>query len=358
MQPTHYGTIRATAESLSDASRLLFRLLDKETVRGHRFSMAKAVSEMSQEQLSGLERETLEETTRLAGKRFDRQRVEIPFALLTRDLTKGVAGAGGYLVSVENREAADILRPWSVTARAGVTVLDRLVGDQAAPKTTAKATPYWLATETSTITGSTPTIGQVAMTPKTAGALVAFSRQIAKQANAEMFVRRELLRTIGSAADQAVLNGSGASGQPTGITNTAGIGTQAGASLSHAGCCAMKRVVATANAPDEEIAFIGTPIVREVLETRERATGSGFIWDNDRVASRTAYATTDMPASTLIAGAWSAILLGIWGDGITVEINPYDPTGFKSGSIQARVLLSCDVAVLYPAAFSVATSVN
>jgi hypothetical protein len=48
----------------------------------------------------------------------------------------------------------------------------------------------------------------------------------------------------------------------------------------------------------------------------------------------------------------------IWGAGFVVEINPYDPTGFKSGQIQARIIVSCDVAVLQPSGFVVASSIT
>jgi len=65
-----------------------------------------------------------------------------------------------------------------------------------------------------------------------------------------------------------------------------------------------------------------------------------------------------MPASTLICGAWSLMWLGIWGSGFVLEINPYDSTGFKTGTIQARILVNLDVAVLHPAAFCKAESIT
>ena len=52
------------------------------------------------------------------------------------------------------------------------------------------------------------------------------------------------------------------------------------------------------------------------------------------------------------------VYLGIWGAGFVVEINPDDPTAFKQGIIQARIIVSCDVAVLQPAGFVVASSIT
>lgn len=333
------------------------RQIRRNKYNGPRLSIARTITDMSRETLHGEDRECLEEYARREGRPFDKQRIVLPFSEF-RDLSKGTASAGGYLVATETTEAVDILRPFSVSAKAGITVETGLQGDQVIPKTTVKTTPGWLSTETSQVTASTPTLAQIACTPKQVGIVVNFSRQLSKQANAENFVRRELMNTIGTAIDQAVINGSGASGQPTGILNTAGIGTETGTSLAQAGCVSMKRKVADSNAPDEAISFIGTPAIRELLEGRARATGLGFIWDDDKVASKPAYVSTDVPSATLICGAWPLVYLGIWGQGFVVEVNPYDSTGFKTGMITARILISLDVAILHPAAFCVSTSIT
>lgn len=344
---------RQASEHVQRAAVLLDRIDHSERDDNlHNISLVRVLSAMAVHWKTvsddfGRERETLQEFARRAGEPYDQQRIVLPFEVFKRDLSKAAASGGGYLVATGATQAVDILRPWSVTARAGVLVETGFTGDSVIPKTTAKGTPYWLTNETAQTTPSQPTIGQAALTPKTAGALTSFSRQLAKQTNAEDYVRRELLKTTGTALDQAVLAGTGASGQPLGIINMSGINTQSGTSLGHAGVAAMKRKVSEANAADEEISFIAAPAVREMLETRERATGSGFIWDDDRVASRPAFVSTDVPASTLLCAAWSSVYVPIWGPGITIELNPYDPTGFKTGTIQARVLLSCDVALLH-----------
>ncbi len=319
-----------------------------------KLSLSRAVLGLAHGKLDGQDREVLEETARRNGKPFDALRPLIAF----RDLVVAVGSAGGYLRPTDVREAVDILRPWSVTTKAGMLVESGLVGDVAFPKVTQKTTPAWLSNEAQQVTPSTPTLSQVAMTPKTVGDVVVFSRQLSRQTNADRFVGRELLRTIGSAIDQAVFNGSGASGQPLGILNTSGVQTQSGTTLN-AGTATMKRKTAEANVNDEQIAFISTPAVRETLEGRERATGGGrFVWHEDLVADRRAYVSTDVPTATMISGDWSLIYLGIWGDAFALEINPFDPNAFKTGTIQARILMTCDVAVLHPSAFVAATAIT
>lgn len=320
-----------------------------------RISLASLIADLADGNIYGENREALQDFAERAGVAFDPHRPHIPFEAL-RDLTKGTASAGGYLVATDTRPAVDILRPWSVTARAGVIVETGLQASQAVPKVTAKATPYWLPTEASGVTPSQPTLAQISMEPKTASAMVAFSRQLSRQTNAEWFVRRELMRTVGTAVDQAVINGSGASGQPTGILLTAGVQTVAGATFN-AQALNMKRKVADMNVADDAISFLSTPAVRELLESRERAAGGGrFVWDGDKVADRPARVTTDMPAATMLCGDFSNVYVGIWGEAFQLLIDP--STNFRSGGIQAQIQLSCDVAVLHGAGFCSAGSIS
>lgn len=350
------ASLRAGESDAAFRARLANRLATREL--GGAFSFRRALICMSDGKLDGVEREMLEEVARIAGTPFDPSRVVIPFGLFARDLTSASALSGGYLVGTETGEALDVLRPWSVTARAGITVLENLRGNQVLPRTTTKATPVWLSTEGSQATPSTPSLGAMALTPKTAGAGIKFSRQLSLQAAAENYVRRELLRTVATAVDQAVLTGTGAAGQPTGLLNSAGLLTQSGTSLGWTGVLNMKQQCASANAADASLAFLTTPEVRELLEARERAAGSGFVWEDESVASRPAYASTDVPAATMICGDWSDVLFGLWGQGFVFEVNPFDPAGFKVGIIEARVLVSCDVAIGHPTSWCVATSIT
>jgi HK97 family phage major capsid protein len=323
------------------------------------WGMAPMIMKMSRGQLDGPEREHLQQLARDAGRNFDDQRVYVPFSAFNRDLLTASGTAGGYLVSGrETHEAVDILRPWSVTARAGVVIETGLVGNQAVPKVTAKATAEWQTLETTAISGSQPTLGEIALLPKTVGVTLDFSRQLARQTNAEKFVQRELLRTAGTAVDQAVINGSGIAGEPLGLMRVPGVQTQSGTTLN-SGVLSMKQKAAEANVNDERIAFLSTPAVRALLEARERASGGGkFVWENDRVADRPAYVSTDLPAGVMIAGDFSNVYVGVWGAGLIVEINPHDPQAFKAGIIRARVLVSLDVAVLHPSGFVVASSIT
>jgi hypothetical protein len=84
----------------------------------------------------------------------------------------------------------------------------------------------------------------------------------------------------------------------------------------------------------------------------------GTIWDDNRIAGCPGYATTDLPTGALICGAFPFVTLGLWGAGVIIELNPYDPTLFKTGQMQARVIVQCDVMVVHPAAFVLSASVS
>lgn len=279
----------------------------------------------------------------------------LPFELMARrDLT--VAGASGAnLVASEAPFALDVLRPYAATLRSGAQMM-RFTGDGFVPKVAAPSTATWLADESSAITESQATIGQLNMAPKNAGILTEVTAQLARQTNIDRFLQRELLRSMGAALDQAILGGSGVLGQPQGIVGTSGVGAVAGASLDWTDVTDLLYTISEADA-GEEITWFGTPQVRRLLARRERITGSGrSIWDDRQVAGFSAIASRVAPTDTLIVGAFSEVLVSMFQDSLEIMVNPY--SDFSRGLIAYRAWLSADVAVTAPAAFAVATSVT
>jgi hypothetical protein len=59
--------------------------------------------------------------------------------------------------------------------------------------------------------------------------------------------------------------------------------------------------------------------------------------------------------SSLIYGAWSEVLIGMWGDGVEVLVNPYGSTQFAAGSVQVRVLVNADVQLRHIGSFAAIT---
>jgi HK97 family phage major capsid protein len=281
---------------------------------------------------------------------------------MRRDITVGTASAGGYLVGTDNMSFIEVLRNRSVAYRMGARSLSGLTGNVTVPRQTAAATAVWLANEAATATESQQTFGQMALSPKTVGAYTEISRQLLLQSDpsAEGIVTADLGAVCAIAVDAGVLNGSGASGQPTGITNTAGIGTAAGATFAYSHVLSMQTDVANANVMPAAGGYVTTPTVAALAMQRQRFASTdtplwaGNVWDG-QVGGFAAMSSNQVTASSILFGDWSQIIVAEWGV-LEVEVNPY--ANFQAGIIGIRAMVSIDVGLRYAAAFSQRTSVT
>jgi hypothetical protein len=51
-----------------------------------------------------------------------------------------------------------------------------------------------------------------------------------------------------------------------------------------------------------------------------------------------------------VYGNWSDLIVGMWGEGVTIMADPY--TNSTTGGLRLVVLVDCDVAVRYATSFS------
>jgi HK97 family phage major capsid protein len=284
--------------------------------------------------------------------------------LQVRDLQAGTGSAGGFLTATRVRGYISALQPVSAAVSLGATIETVPAGGGVAvPRGTAAVATTWLANETATITETAPTFGQIVLQPKILSAFCEVSRQLLLQSNAENVIRLEFASAAGAALDAAILNGSGASGQPTGIINTAGVGSFTGVSLSQGALRNAQADVSTATAVNAATCgYVSTPAVAELLATRLRtaSTDSRMLWEGPSAAGTVegcrAIATSGCPSGTAIYGDWSRLTVLQWDGGLVIEADPY--TKFSSGIVAVRMLLPVDVIVTAPAAFSVATSIS
>ncbi len=269
-----------------------------------------------------------------------------------RDMTVAGVSGSNYLVGTANSQVSEMLTPYSVTAQAGITQIHGLRDNVLIPRETALPTSYWIADENTDITESQPSLGVMSATPKMASVLLHMTEQFRRQGNAEDYLRSALLRSIGRLIDQAVIAGTGNSGQPLGLIHAIGAQTQSGTSLGMAGLVAMIQNARENGA--QSVGFIADPVAEAVLRAREAASGNGFCWSGDTLAGVPAYATVLAPASTVISGPWPAISLLTWGD-LTVQVTH---ANFASGLLAMRIMLGVDVVVTNAAAFTVSSSVT
>jgi len=284
----------------------------------------------------------------------------------TRDMTAAVASAGGFLVGggvAPGDVFADGLRATSATLALGVQEVSMGRSTPTIPRIVTDATAVWLTTEGSTITESTPAYGSMPMTPKTVAVYVEVSRQWLLQASAagQAFVLRSLGAVVAAAVDKAVIQGSGAAGQPLGLLSASGVGSATGASMSWT-------IATTTIATVENANGIFTPAAAgwavasdaaKILRQRERAAGSGFILDGDAIGARRAVVSNSVPAGVAVFGDWSQILLGTWGV-LEIGADPYGVNSglFTKGLVGLRAIWTCDVGVLQGASFSQNTGIT
>ena len=311
---------------------------------------------------AGLELEASQEIAKRTQRMHGAKGFFVPLDVQKRDLTAASASGGGYLVATDNMSFIELLRNRMVAANMGATFMPGLVGNLTIPKQTAGATAYWLANEATAITESNLTFGQVALSPKTVGAYVEVSRQLMLQSSpaAEQIVTADLAAQVARAADLAVLHGTGASGQPTGITATAGIGSVTGTSLAYAGMVEFQSDVAAANVVPVAPGYVTTPAVAALLKARQRFTSTdtplwqGNIWDGNFEGTR-AMSSNQVTAATMIFGDWSQVVIGEWG---VLEVNVNEQANFPMGVVGFRAFYTMDVAVRYAGAFSVASTIT
>lgn len=288
----------------------------------------------------------------------------VPYEVQKRDLTAGTGSQGGFLVATDNLASSfvELLRNRTLVGQLGATMLSGLVGNVTIPRQTSANSATWLANEASTITETNAAFGQIAMTPKHVGAYQEISRQLLMQSapSVDMLVMNDLARVIAIAIDLAALEGSGASGQPTGISQTAGIGSVTGTSLAYAGILEFQSDVAGGNALAENCAYVTTPTVAALLAARQRfASTDTPLWEGNlldgRMSGFRAVSTLQVTAASMIFGDFSQVIIGDWGQ-LEIAMNPY--ANFQAAITGIRAIQTVDVGVRYAAAFSRATSIT
>ena len=286
-----------------------------------------------------------------------------------RDLVVGTPTAGGNLVATELLSSSfiDILVNVMRVMSMGATMLTDLQGNIAIPRATAGSTGYWVA-ESGAPTESQQAFDQVALTPKTAGAFVDYSRRLLLQSSiaVEAFVRMDIARTIALMIDLAAINGSGASNQPRGVLNTVGIGSVAGGTNGLAPTwdhiVDLESQVANANVDIGSLAYLTNAKVRGKLKRTQVFSGTNGerIWREGILNDTRAEVSNQVPSnltkgtsvgvcSAIAYGRWSDLLIALWG-GLDIMMDPY--TGSTSGTRRVIALQDVDVSVRYPVSFS------
>lgn len=284
----------------------------------------------------------------------------VPGDIWRRTQTVATDSGGGFLVGVDHMasEFIDNLRAQSVCLGLGARVLDGLVGDLSIPKKTASATFYWV-DEDAAPTDSGITLGAVTLTPHCVAGAVPMTRKLLLQSSPsiEALVRSDLITGCALAIDNAIIDGSGVSGEPTGVVNTANVNTQSvssDAAPTYAEIVGFESQVAADNALAGRLAYLTTPTMRGTLKTTDMFSGAGRpVWSGDNMVNGyPAAVSTQVASNMIIFGNWAEVLVGMWG---MMDIKPDEATKASTGGLVLRVFQDVDVALRHPESFCIAT---
>jgi HK97 family phage major capsid protein len=350
------------------AYNLASAMLDVADDRGRRTGLAWEISETLREALP-------------AGSTY-RGGLLVPHTLSTAQrgtragLDTATATKGQELKFTEPGPFIEALRKKAIVLRLGATELEGLRGDVKLPRQTAPGGAVFVTQNPGAdISDTNLLLDQASLAPKTLQSSTSYSRQLLALAQSstgiDQLVRSDLAEDHAVAIDAAALQGSGTGGNPTGITNTAGIGLVVGGvnglQPTWANITGLELAVANANAdtnPDR-MAYCMSPTIRNTLRNKDRSGGttSGwFIMSDGHVINQYPVGVSNNIPQTLtkgtssgvcqavIFGLWSELLLGFWG-ALEIVNDPYRLK--KQGMIELTTYELVDVTVRHAPSFAV-----
>lgn len=334
---------------------------------------------------AGRAREVSAEIARRSGR--SPQGLYWPMNIERRVVTSGAQNTAGEAASLvptvlRGDLFVDRLRNATVVRGLGATVLSDLNGNIDVPRRVTSTNANWFA-ENTPITQTDATYDKIGLRPKHVGALTELSLNMVQQnsPDVEALTQNDLALSIAEALDSASLFGSGDGVTPLGVLNTPNVARVSfgGAAPTWSNVLALQSAVDTSNVAAETRGFVGSSLVRSRLMSTPRVSGAGgagfgFLLDGaapmmlagDRFVMTNSLpvipATTGSGAtpalSALVYGDWSALMIGIWGEGgLDLSVNPFADASYRRGNVMIRAILTADCNVRHAAAFAVATDV-
>lgn len=267
-----------------------------------------------------------------------------------------VATLGQALVPTDHLAASfiDVLRNTSaIMPRA--TVLSGLSGNVEIPRKTVATAGTWVATEGANTAEDDVTLDQVTLTARDIGAHVILRRRLLLQSSVDVedMIRMDLAMAIGLGVDLAAIQGTGASGQPTGFLNNGSIGSWSLATdppATHVGdpqwtdVVALWKLVAQGNALFGDLGWLMGANHAAHFLSREKATASGrFVMEDlTQLLGYPVILSEQCPLDTVAFLNFRQVVVGLFG-GVDILVDPYSQS--KSASVIVRAIQTADVAV-------------
>ncbi len=291
-----------------------------------------------------------------------------PDALKLRDVTKATTGGNLVATNLLAGSFIELLRNSMKVAGMGARMLPGLVGDVAIPRQATGSVASWVA-ETGNTSESDATFDQVTLNPKTITVRTDMTRRMLLQSTPaiEGLVRSDLALALGLGIDSAAINGTGASNQPRGIRNVAGVGLVAlgtnGAAPTWDSQVDLVKTCKIANADQGTLGFLTNASAwGKMMKTVKVGTFPVYILEDpgtsllgrrfetsEQVPSNLVKGASGAVCSAEIYGNWAELLIGEWG---VLDLFPDPYVLADSGGLAIRAFKDVDIAVRHAASFA------
>lgn len=337
---------------------------------------------------AGYERELDDEIARKVGTRASGCYVP-DFAWSTRagGMSTAATGAVGsenvsdsFVSTVHRGDMfVEALRAKAVLSDLGTTYMTGLTNRISMPKFSTGASAGFVE-ELGNVADQSQTDAAVTLTGKTLGAYADMSRLLIRESipSIEQVVRDDILRSVADRIEYYAIQGSGSSGQPTGLLNASGVGNVDVSSgtdvdaLTWADLVSIVKTVEAANGVvnSSALGWLSNPAVKaKISSTAKVGSSDSVMLMNDPWNSIYGYPaafTSNVPsdldpgdggsdASAIIFGDFSQLLIGLFGaPSILVD----ETTGGLAGTVRVIIHQDVDVAVRNAASFAKSDEVS
>ena len=336
---------------------------------------------------AGFEREMHDEIAQRLGKQSDG--IYVPDFAWTRSgvMTTGATGAisgenvqDNFVPTIQRGDLfIEALRANQVMSNLGVTFMSGLTNRVRIPKFSVGATAGFVE-EAGSVSDQSQTDDAVTLQPRTFGAKATMSRLLMMESvpAIENLVQNDLLRAMANGIEFHAIQGSGSSGQPTGLLNTSGVGNvdissnTDVAALTWQDLTDLVKTVEEANGMlnQNSVGWLTNPKVKAKLANTVKVSSTDSImllndpWN--AIYGYKAEFTTNVPSdldpgdggsdgSAIIFGDFSQLMIGLFG-APSILVDPY--TGSSSGDVTINVFQEIDVAVRHAVSFAKSDEVS
>ena len=336
---------------------------------------------------AGFEREMNDEIAKRVGR--EAEGIYVPdFAWQQRGplSTAATGGSGAEVVFddfVPTAHRGDMfieaLRARQVLSGLGATYMTGLTGRIKMPKVATGANAAFVE-ELADVADGAGTDGGVTLQPRTMGAFVDLSRLLMMESvpAIEQVIQNDLLASAADRTEFYAIQGSGSSGQPTGILNTSGVndldistGTDV-AALTWADITALVKLVEEDNGivNGNAAGFLSHPSVKAKMSQTVKVASTDSVmllndpWNN--IYGYPAAFSSNVPttldpgdggndASALIFGDFSQLIIASFG-APSILVDPY--TGSRAGTVRMVLHAELDVGVRNAVSFGITNEVD